>query len=84
MEVLRSELFLILNPGLAWFGAIRSFYQHLKTSKVGVTFVNSRAMFTTHSRVMFTSDDRLGVYHINDNHADLVFNTASFLQESWR
>ncbi len=46
--------------------------------------VNSRAKFTTHSRVMFTSDDRVDVYHINDNHADLAFNKASFLRESWR
>ena len=46
--------------------------------------VNSRAMFTTHSRGMFSSDDRVDVYHINDNHADLAFNKASFLRESWR
>jgi hypothetical protein len=46
--------------------------------------VNSRAKFTTHSRVMFTSDDRVGVYHIKEIIQDFAFNKASFLRESWR
>ena len=47
-------------------------------------YVNSRAKFTTHSRVMFTSDDRVDVYHINANDQDLAFNKASFRRDSWR
>jgi hypothetical protein len=40
--------------------------------------VNSRAMFTTHSRVMFTSDDRVGVYHFKESFALLLLITPPF------
>ena len=74
-----SFYYLIQSPIADTFSILR----HPKRRRIILT-VNSRAKFTTHSRVMFTSDDRVDVYHINTNHADLAFDKASFLRESWR
>ena len=59
-----------------------------KQAKQGTTIiralleaVNSRAMFTTHSRVMFTSDDRVGVYHFKESFTLLLLITPPFF---WR
>lgn len=44
------------------------------------TCVNSRAMFTTHSRVMFTSDDRVGVYHFKESYVFLLLLMPPFFE----
>jgi hypothetical protein len=46
-----------------------------------VSAVNSRAMFTTHSRVMFSSDDRVGDYHFSGTFRLLLSVTPLFF---WR
>ena len=47
-------------------------------------FVNSRSKFTSHSRVMFTTHDRVDGYHQKAQIYNLAFLIASFLREIWR
>ena len=46
--------------------------------------VNSRSKFTSHSRVMFTTHDRVDGYHQKAQIYNLAFLIASFLREIWR
>ena len=48
------------------------------------TSVNSRSKFTSHSRVMFTTHDRVDGYHQKAQIYNLAFLIASFLREIWR
>ena len=48
------------------------------------TCVNSRSKFTSHSRVMFTTHDRVDGYHQKAQIYNLAFLIASFLREIWR